>query len=388
MNYPLMENNILREDLDTLIEFLKRDEKLTQSEHVQEFEKKWSEWLGVKYSVFVNSGASANLATISALRLMFPEGGEIITPPLTWVSDVNSVLFNQFTPVFADINLDNLGMDTEKILDKITDNTRAVFLTYVLGFNCLTEKLVNELNKRNILLIEDVCESHGAVWNRQKLGSFGFASNFSFYYAHHMSTIEGGMICTNDEHFYNMARLLRSHGMIRESLSNDFKKSYIDKYSDLNPEFIFAFPAFNIRSTEINAVLGLSQLPRLDKNIEIRNENFKYFLDNLNPEKYKTDFELKGMSNYAFILILKKPDAELWKKVCAALDEANIEYRCGTSGGGNQLRQPYLQQYYKANYNDYQNVEHVHFYGMYLGNYPSLKKEKILNVCKILNNLT
>ena len=387
MKYPLMDNNILREDLDTLIEFLKGDNKLTQAEQVSNFEKKWSDWLGVKYSVFVNSGASANLATISALRQMFPERGEIIVPSLTWISDISSVLLNGFTPVFADINPDNLGMAEDEIISKITDNTCAVFLTYVLGFNCLTEKLITELNSRNIILIEDVCESHGATYNGKKLGSIGFASNFSFYYAHHMSTIEGGMICTNDEGFYNTARLMRSHGMVRESLSREFRDSYVNKYPDLNPEFIFAYPAFNIRSTELNAVIGLSQLPRLDENIRLRNENFRIFLDNLDSNKYKTDFDLEGMSNYALILILKHPDEGLWKKVCAALTSAEVEFRRGTAGGGNQLRQPYLRDFVGGNYDNYPNVDHVHFYGMYLGNYPGLEKEKILNVCKILNAL-
>ncbi|MCL2202475.1 MAG: DegT/DnrJ/EryC1/StrS aminotransferase family protein [Defluviitaleaceae bacterium] len=387
MYYPLMDNNIIREDLDALIEFLKGDHMLTQSKNVRKFEEQWSNWLGVKHSVFVNSGASANLATIGMLKQRFPEGGEIIVPPLTWVSDVASVLWNQFTPVFADIDMNHLGMDTDKILEKITDKTRAVFITYVLGFNCLTEKLVNELDKRGIILIEDVCESHGATWNGKKLGSIGWASNFSFYYAHHMSTIEGGMICTNDDEVYNMARLFRSHGMTRESLSQDFKDGYIHKYPDLNPEFIFAYPALNIRSTELNAVLGLAQLPRLDNNVKKRNENFSYFLNNLNPNRYKTDFDLVGMSNYAFTLILKHPDADLWKKVRAALTAAGVEYRCGTAGGGNQLRQPYLKGLLDVNYDDYPHVDHVHFYGMYLGNYPDLAKEKIEKVCKILNEL-
>jgi len=387
MTYPLMDDNITRKDLDVLIEFLRGDNRLTQSENVMRFEEEWSNWLGVKYSVFVNSGASANLATISVLKTMYPEGGEVIVPPLTWVSDVASVLWNGFVPVFADINLDNLGMDTEKILEKITDKTRAVFLTYVMGFNCLTDKLVDELNRRRIALIEDVCESHGAEWKGKRLGSIGLASNFSFYYAHHMSTIEGGMICTNDDNFYNTARLLRSHGMVRESLSMEFKHNYAKDYPDLNPDFIFAYPGFNIRSTELNAVLGRSQLHRLDGNVMIRNENFRLFLDNLNPETYKTDFDLCGMSNYAFTLILRYPDNQLWKRVCTALTSAGVEFRQGTAGGGNQLRQPYMRKLIDIDFSDYTNIEHVHFYGLYLGNYPTLRKEDILNVCEILNSL-
>jgi CDP-6-deoxy-D-xylo-4-hexulose-3-dehydrase len=382
-----MDDNILREDLDRVIEFLQGEPRLTQSFKVREFESEWSEWLGVKHSLLVNSGASANLATITALKHLYG-GGEIIVPPLTWVSDISSVIWNGFTPVFADIDTRTLGMSDELIFEKLTDKTRAVFLTYVLGLNCLTDRLLNELNDRNIILIEDVCESHGATFRGQKLGTFGLASNFSFYYAHHMSTVEGGMICTNDDNFYDIVKMLRSHGMVREAHLADTKQRYKDEFPEVHPEFTFAFPAFNIRSTEINAVIGLSQLPRLDGNIRKRNENFSLFLDRLDGGKYFTDFNREGMSNYAFILVLREPDAELWTKVCAALRANNVEFRQGTAGGGNMLRQPYLRDIAGADtYKQYSNVEHIHKFGLYLGNYPSLEREKILEVCKILNEL-
>lgn len=155
LKYPLMDNNILREDLDAVIAFLKTDPRLTNGEKVREFDRRWSEWVGVKHSLMVNSGASANLLTITALKYLYGDG-EIIVPPLTWISDISSVLWNGFTPVFADIDPRNLGMAEEEILKKITDKTRAVFLTYVLGFNCLSDRLLDELKKRNIVLIEDV----------------------------------------------------------------------------------------------------------------------------------------------------------------------------------------------------------------------------------------
>src|SRR3990167_6443286 len=198
MKYPLMRNNILREDLDVVIDYLKQDDPiLTHGANIRAFEEEWSAWLGVKYSVFVNSGASANLLTLAILKIKHPNGGEVITPPLGWVSDVAAVLQNGFTPVFVDIDPKTLAMDSNKILAKLNSKTRAVLLTHVQGFNGLTDELVEELKRHNIPLIEDVCESHGATHNGQKLGSFGWVSNFSFYYAHHMSTIEGGMICTN-----------------------------------------------------------------------------------------------------------------------------------------------------------------------------------------------
>ncbi|MBP6421881.1 MAG: DegT/DnrJ/EryC1/StrS aminotransferase family protein, partial [Propionivibrio sp.] len=194
MKFPLMRNNILREDLDAVIEHLKKDDPiLTHGANVRAFEEEWSAWLGVKFSVLVNSGASANLLTMAILKIRHPEGGEILVPPLAWISDIASVIQNGFTPVFVDIDPHSLAMDTRQTLAKITDKTRAVFLTHVQGFDGLTEELLAELQRRKIPLIEDVCESHGATHNGKKLGSFGWISNFSFYYAHHMSTIEGGM---------------------------------------------------------------------------------------------------------------------------------------------------------------------------------------------------
>ncbi len=197
--WPLMDDNITRGDLDAVIAYLQQPQpRLTHGEQVRAFEREWSEWLGVKYSVLVNSGASANLLTLAALREQ-AGGGEIIVPPLTWVSDIAAVLQTGFDPVFVDIDPRTLGMDTEQVLQEITRDTRAVFLTHILGYNALTQRLLDELAARKVPLIEDCCESHGATFNGRKVGSFGLVSNFSFYFAHHMSTIEGGMICTNDE---------------------------------------------------------------------------------------------------------------------------------------------------------------------------------------------
>lgn len=389
MKFPLMRNNILREDLDAVIEHLKQDDPiLTHGPNVRAFEEEWSKWLGVKYSVFVNSGASANLLTMAILKIRYPEGGEIIVPPLTWISDIASVIQNGFTPVFVDIDPYTLGMKDEDVLSKISSKTRAVFITHVQGFDALTDKLIAELKKRNIPLIEDVCESHGAKHNYEKAGSIGWISNFSFYYAHHMSTIEGGMICTNDELVYQQVRMLRSHGMVRESNDQTFREKYINENPELNPDFIFAFPAYNTRNTEIGGILGRSQLKRLDKMVEIRNENLHTFLNTINPNKYRTDFKLEGCSNYAFNLILKEPDLDFVKILMSKMKESGIEFRRGSAGGGNQIRQPYLKNIVTVNHHlQFPNVEHVHFFGFYIGNFPDLKKEEVLDICKVLNSI-
>lgn len=384
-----MRNNILREDLDAVIDHLKGDDPiLTNGPKVREFECAWSQWLGVKYSVFVNSGASANLLTMAILKIRHPEGGEVIVPPLTWVSDISSVLQNGFVPVFADIDPKTLAMDTAQIIEKINNNTRAVFLTHAQGFNGLTDELIEELDKRRIPLIEDVCESHGATHNGVKVGSIGWVSNFSFYYAHHMSTIEGGMVCTNDPDVYQQVRMLRSHGMVREANDPAIKSRYVNEYPDLNPDFIFSYPAYNVRNTEIGGVLGLSQLKRLDENVLKRTDNLKYFLSKIDSNTYKTDFKVIGSSNYAFNIILMRPDDQFVKRLMQKLQLCGVEFRRGSAGGGNQVRQPYLRNVVPSeHYKNFPETEHIHFYGFYIGNFPDLKHEEIDQICKILNSV-
>lgn len=387
LNWPLMKNNITRADLNAVIDYLSQDDPpLTHAKQVQSFEREWSDWLGLKYSVFVNSGASANLLTIAALKETYGSG-EVIVPPLTWVSDIAAVLHNGMTPVFVDIDRRTLGMDEGQVLAKLNENTRAVFITHVLGYNALTAELIAELERRRIPLIEDVCESHGATFQGRKLGVFGLMSNFSFYYAHHMSTIEGGVVCTNDRALYETVRMLRSHGLVREAAAAATIRDYRERYPDLNPEFIFAFPAYNVRPTEIGAVIGRSQLKRLDENNKIRIRNLDLFLSRLDPDLYQTDFATGGSCNYALTLVLRNPDAMLRDNVECALRAHGVEFRRGASGGGNQLRQPYLRRILGEQYGNYPNVEHVHFYGWYLGNYPGLEQEKIVTLCAVLNSL-
>jgi len=384
---PLMSDNIDKEDIQSLLDFLSQDQipKLTNGPKVVEFENAWGQWLGTKYNLMVNSGASANELTMLALNYIYGEG-EIIVPPLTWISDISSVIFSGFKPVFCDINLKNFSFDIEKLKQTITPKTKAIFLTHVLGINGLTDELIQLCEDKGILLIEDVCESHGATFKGQKVGSIGFASNFSFYFAHHMSTIEGGMICTNNEYFYQVCRALRSHGMTREMTDESFKQSIIDANPDLNKDFIFLAPAHNFRSTELNAVIGLSQIKKLDSNNTHRVNNFKYFMERLDSNKYHTDIEMEGQCNYAFIVVLKEGLFELRDRVESILKEKGIEFRRGLSGGGNQLRQPYFKKNYNINHDDFKNVDHVHNFGWYIGNYPTLEQEKIDTLINILNN--
>ena len=387
-SHPLMYDNFTASDVKAVIKLLKQKNKiLTQSKYVSQFEEKWSKWLGVKYSIFVNSGSSANLLTMAALKILYGKG-EIIVPTLTWVSDINSVIQNNFKPVFVDINPKNLCMAEKEIIKKINKKTLAVFMTHAQGFNGLTSNLINYLKKRNILLIEDVCESHGATFNKKKLGTFGKISNFSFYYAHHMSTIEGGMVCTNDRKIFQLIRMLRSHGMAREIGDVKIEKELIKRYPSLSPKFIFLFPAYNFRNNEIGAVIGLNQLKTLDKNNKIRKKNLKVFLKHLDDTKYRTNFDTDGSCNYAFPLILNKANYKNRDKLESVLKKNKMEFRRGNAGGGNQLRQPYLKNFIeKINLKNFKEVDHIHFFGYYIGNYPSLSVKKIQQICFIINSI-
>ena len=387
-DFPLMFNNIDDKDIKVLINFLKKKPRLTASKYVSIFEKKWSKWLGCKYSIFLNSGSSANFLTFAALRYFMKKSDkrrEVIVPTICWNSDIVAVLKNNFKPVFVDIDLKNLSMSISEIKKKINKNTLAVFLSHIQGFNAIDSNLINLLKKKKIYLLEDVCESHGAKYNKTKCGNFGLASNFSFYYAHHLTTIEGGMICTNNKNFYDLCYMMKGHSLVRESKLEKTKKYFYNKYKDLNRDFIFAYEGYNFRNNEIGAILGLNQLRKLNQNIIKRNFNMNFFLKNINKSKYYCEFKTLGMSNYAFPIILNKKSLRIRNKFESYLRKNSIEFRRGNAGGGNQMRQPYLRNLVSFNKNKFRNTEHLHHFGYYIGNYPQLKLKKLKKLVNILN---
>lgn len=393
MTWQLMENNIPPEDLNNLADFIRGNPILTNGNKVKEFEAKWSEWLGVKYSVYVNSGGTANLLTLMVLReKLIEEGvdendlGEVIVSSVNWITDISSIMLCGFKPVFVDVSLKNVSMDHDDIKNKITSNTKAVLLTHLMGFNAYTDDLKELCSANNIMLIEDVCESHGIEYKNRKGGSLGDVSNFSFYYGHHITTVEGGMVCTNDHKIYQMARMMRSHGLVRESTDEYFKSDMYELNAEPSPEFVFAYPGFNFRGTEIGGFLGIIQIDHLDKNIQVRRRNFKLFLELLDSDKFITDYDLEGNSNFGLIIILKEKDDVLIEKLVNKLTNLKIAFRRGIAGGGNQLRQPYLRRKNYGNAEDFANADHIHYYGLYIGNHQYITEDNIKDICEVLNN--
>ena len=385
--WQLINDSITDSDKKALTDFINEpNQRFTNGRKVKEFEKKWSEWLGVKHSVMINSGAMGNYMTISIMKeKMKRKTGEVIVPSMCWVSDVSSIINLGLTPVFVDIDFSNLAMSLENIKKATNEDTIGIVLVHLLGFNALTDELLDFVKKRNLYLIEDVCESHGVQHNGLKGGTFGDISVFSFYFGHHMTTIEGGMVCTNDDETYELARMFRSHGFVREG-SDETINHFKEKYPEVHPLFTFGVPGYNVRSTELNAVLGLEQIQRLDYNIEKRQENFRLWISLLDDDKYYTDYLEKGSSNFALPLIIKDGNEILLEKVCVLLNNERVEYRLGMAGGGNQALQPYLRDYPFFSF-DLKNIQYAHNFGLYLGNHPELTIEQISDLCKELNSL-
>ena len=196
------------------------------------------------------------------------------------------------------------------------------------------------------------------------------------------------MICTDDDSVYQKLRILRSHGLLRESTSDILKTEVKRENPELNPEFIFTHMGFNMRNTEIGGILGQSQLLRLSQNVEIRTRNLRLFLSGIDDDLYQTDFAIEGSSNYAFNLILKKKDYELVGRLMNHMKDNGIEFRRGSAGGGNQLRQPYLKNYVNdKEYEKFPVTEHIHFFGFYIGNYPSMSTSEVKELVDLLNSV-
>jgi CDP-6-deoxy-D-xylo-4-hexulose-3-dehydrase len=377
--WPLMKNNITLSDRLKLAKFVLTSDRFTNGKKVREFESKWNDWLGSKYSLYVSSGSTANYLLLSAVKELYglKDGDKVLVPACTWVTNVGPVIQLGFTPIFCDINLDNFSFcekDLEHI-SKIHSDIKLIFVTHLIGFSANVEKY-KELFP-NALIIDDVCESHGCkLPNGYRTGSDSLGATFSFYFGHHISTIEGGMISTNNYELYDLMKMKRSHGLARESTRY---VEYVKQYPDISNQFLFVTDGYNFRNHELGAVLGLSQLKRLDQYIQKRNQNYKKFVELIC--KYSFNFYIPPVpqtcSNFCFPLICRTK--ELADRLKVIFDEVGIEHRPIISG--NLLKQPFLSGHKITTQKDNLNVDYIHNNGIYLGNNQFIG-DKELNLLK------
>jgi CDP-6-deoxy-D-xylo-4-hexulose-3-dehydrase len=381
MVWKLQENVISDSNLDLLVSFIRQTARFTQFVKVNEFEQAFAAWQGCKYSVFVNSGSSANLILISALKEIrrWQDGDEVLVPAVTWPTTVTPVMQLGLKPVFVDVNLADLSFDYEKLEHKITLQTRGIFVAHLLGFPANVQRLKDIVGARHIVILEDCCESHGATLGGIKVGNMGLAGTFSFYWGHHMTTVEGGMLCTNDEELYKMFLLKRSHGLARE-LPPEYHPGLRARYPAIDFNFLFLTDGFNLRNTEFNAVLGLSQLRSLDRFIQIRNDNYARFLEMCSqyPDELIT-LESEGLSSFVLPFLFRNQEQK--RSFQGLIRTAGIESRPLISG--NLLLQPFLNKYYIPS--DYCNADFLHTNAFYIGNNQYVGNERLQRLGDLLH---
>ena len=376
----LVKDTIDFNDVKRLITWLETNPRLTKGDLTLEFEKKWSEWLGVKYSVFVNSGSSANLAAIYSLLLSGKlKNNKIVVPAVSWVTTVTPVIQLGMEPIMCYCDIDNLGLDINHLKENIKNNKPSVIiLVHVLGIPNHMDEILKLCKENDILLIEDTCESIGSKYNDKLLGTLGDLSTFSFYFGHHMSTIEGGMISTNDEDLYHILLSIRSHGWDRDlpkEKQNSLREKYgVDKFRSL---YTFYYPGFNLRSTDLQAYIGLGQLEKLDMIVENRNKNFIRYKNEIKNTFWNVSPpEGSFISNFSFPIITKNI-----KELTEQLITNNIECRPLICGSINE--HPFwYERYGKQNL---PNSKLVHNYGLYLPNNHQMTDEEISKVIEVVN---
>jgi len=368
-----------------LSKFIQNAEKLSFGVQCEEFEINFSKYQERKHCVFVNSGSSANLALIQSLLNLgrIKKGDNIGFSALTWSTNVMPLVQLSLNAIPVDVELDTLNVSSKKLLEVLkTTKLKVLFLTNALGF-CDDIDVIREVcNRRKIILLEDNCESLGTIYQGKKLGNFGLASTFSFYVGHHMSTIEGGAICTDDDELATMLRIVRAHGWDRNltfAKQDEIRKKYRIN-STFYSRYTFYDLGYNFRPTEINGFIGNLQLKYIDKVNKRRNKNFLEIIKKISINKayYPLRYShIDFVSNFSVPIICK--DKLIRDRLVKKCDQV-VEIR--PIIGGDITSQPFFKKYMKGKYS-IKNAKLVHKQGLYFGNNPELTKKEIKKIIKI-----
>jgi len=378
--YLLAEHTITRDDLQALIAWLNTEPWLTQGPLVREFERRWSEWLGVKYATFVNSGSSANLLMYCSLLYSGRvRNTKVIVPTISWATTVMPAIQLGFEPIMCEADWTTFGLDLNHLEDLLKQHGPAsVIAVHVLGVPNEMEPLLALKDRYEFVLMEDTCAATGSRYDGRRVGTFGELSAFSFFYGHHMSTIEGGMVCTNDDELHDILLQTRAHGWPKDlAPEKEAQKARERKVIAFNRPFTFYYPAFNVRSTDLNARIGLSQLDRIDEVVRRRVENHTTYQSRF---RYAPGFHCQRcdrgtISSISFAVVAQSQDHR--ERIAGTLRANRIETR--PLGGGNMSRQPYWTDRYGTTV--FPVADKIHLAAFQLPNHPGLTADDINYIC-------
>ncbi|CAD7803937.1 GDP-4-keto-6-deoxy-D-mannose-3-dehydratase / pyridoxamine-phosphate transaminase [Chryseobacterium aquaeductus] len=364
-----------------LAQFILQADRLSMDVECGKFEKKFAKYQQCKHAVLFNSGGSANLAMLQALKNMgkLKDGDKIGFSALTWSTNTMPIIQMNMIPVVIDVTPEVINTTSQNLLERLeTTDLQALFITNILGFTGDIDTIRKICEERNIILIEDNCESLGTELPEGRTGNFGIGASFSFFVAHHMSTIEGGMVCTSDDDFAEMLRIVRANGWDR-NLSPEQQQKWRTQFgiqSEFEAKYTFYDLGYNFRPTEITGFLGQYQMQFLEKNISSREHNYlrieKIVKENPDFLTLKHD-HINVLSTFAFPFVCKT--AELRSHYLQKFIDAGVEIRPMIAG--NMQSQPFYQKYVSEIY-DMPGADMMHNNGFYCGNYPELLEEDLV----------
>ncbi|MFQ5828086.1 MAG: DegT/DnrJ/EryC1/StrS family aminotransferase [Candidatus Methylomirabilia bacterium] len=374
--YLLADETIDENDIDELIQWLRTRPRLTQGALVEAFERQWAEWLGVKYATFVNSGSSANLAMCYAALLSGTlKNRRIVLPAVSWATTVAPAIQLGFEPIMCEADENTFGLDAnylETLLKR--HDPAAVIVVHVLGVPNDMASLLTLKHRHGFLLMEDACAALGSRYDAQPVGTFGDMSTFSFFYGHHLSTIEGGMVCTSVEAYHDILLQIRSHGWAKDLAPEKEEQQARDRnVMEFNRPFTFYYPGFNIRSTDLNARIGLSQMKKIHSVVRRRIDNHKIYQDRFldAPGFHCQRNDRATICSISFAALAQSPEHR--QRIARALEANNIETR--PLGGGNMSRQPQWADRYGTI--EFPVADRIHTTSFQLPNHPLLSPEDI-----------
>jgi len=385
MIYRLSDDTWDNKELEAIERVIKSN-RFSMGQEVLEFEKAFAEKFGSKYAVMSNSGSSANLLAVAALvySKRLKAGDEIIVPAVSWSTTYFPLSQHNLKLKFVDINRNTLNMDVDKLKKAITKDTKAIFAVNLLGNPNQFSELKEMCEENNIILFEDNCESMGAKYQGKQLGTIGIVGTYSTFYSHHLCTMEGGVTVTNDEELYHYMLSIRAHGWTRNLPADS--KIYTKKIDEFYESFNFIMPGYNLRPLEMEAAIGKEQLLKLDRIIEQRRENAKYFLSNVtNIEGIRVQREIEESSWFGFAIICEGILKGKRNLLVNALKENEIEVRPIVAGNFTRNKAIEFMNYEISGNLD--GADDIHENGFFVGNHSTENKEKVDLLIKILKSV-